>query len=211
MLGRTFELRGRWNGDAFAVPRPITLELGCGRGDYTFQLARRYPERNFVGVDIKGHRFWHGARKVAEAGLSNAAFLRGRVELIEQYFAPGEVDQIWLTFSDPMPRDGKGTRRITSPVFLARYARVLARRGPVHVKSDSVLLFERTLAGALKAGHEVPLATRDLHGGFLEGVEPGLRAELEVETHYETRWIAAGRKIHYLQILLTPAAASNPG
>lgn len=207
MLGRPFELRGRWNEEVFTVPRPITLELGCGRGDYTFQLAGRCPDRNFVGVDIKGHRFWHGAQAVAEAGLTNAAFLRARIELIEQCFAPGEVDQIWLTFSDPMPRDGKGTRRITSPVFLARYARVLSGRGPVHVKTDSQLLYERTLEGAREAGHEVVLATDDLHGELLPdpgGVLDGeLREELAIRTHYEARWIAAGRRIRYLQLLLS--------
>lgn len=211
MLERPFELRGLWNREVFGAPRPITLELGCGRGDYTFELARRNPERNFVGVDIKGHRFWHGARAVADAGLSNAAFLRARVEFVEQYFAPGEVDQIWLTFSDPRPRDGKGTRRITSPYYLERYARILAGRGPVHVKSDSRLLYERTLQGAREAGHEVALSSEDLHadlrGRLAETVDPALRAELAILTHYERRWIAEGRPIHYLQLRLAPQPA----
>jgi len=215
MLERPFELRGCWNREVFATPRPITLELGCGRGDYTFELARRHPGRNFVGVDIKGHRFWHGARAVADAGLSNAAFLRARIELVEQYFAPGEVDQIWLTFSDPQPRDGKGTRRITSPYYLERYARILAGRGPVHVKSDSRLLYERTLSGAREAGHEVALSSEDLHadlaGPWQATVDPALRDELAILTHYERRWIAEGRAIFYLRLLLARPGPPAPG
>ena len=195
-------LRGLWNQEVFPVRRPITLELGCGRGDYTVGLARLSPERNFIGVDIKGHRFWHGANAVMEEGLENAVFLRAKVEFIEQHFAQNEVDQIWLTFSDPQPRDDKGTKRITSPIYLERYRRILAGRGPVHIKSDSPLLYERSLKGALDAGFEVTVQTDDLYGPFLDTVESGLRAELEIRTHYEKRWIAEGRKIHYLQVLV---------
>ena len=201
-IERPSPLRGRWNEDVFARAQPITLELGCGRGDYTFQLARRYPERNFVGVDIKGHRFWHGANAVAEAGLTNAAFLRAKIEFIEQYFAEDEIDQVWLTFSDPQPRDGKGTKRITSPIYLARYRRLLRGRGPVHIKSDSALLYRRSLQGAIDSGYTVEHATEDLYGGYLDGVDPELREQLAIKTHYEQRWISEGRSIHYLQLLL---------
>ena len=199
---RHSEFRGRWGELVFGNQNPISLELGCGRGDYTLQLAQLHSERNFVGVDIKGHRFWHGATGVRDAGLKNAAFLRAKIEFIENHFAPGEVDQIWLTFSDPQPRDGRGTKRITSPIYLERYARLCHGRGPVHIKSDSPLLFERSLAGAASAGHEVVHATRDLYGEFLETAEPMLRAELGITTHYERRWIAAGRSIFYLQLRL---------
>ena len=201
-IERPAPMRGRWNEAVFGAPRPITLELGCGRGDYTYELARRYPERNFVGVDIKGHRFYHGARAVAEAGLDNAAFLRAKIEFIEQHFAADEIDQVWLTFSDPQPRDDKGTKRITSPIFIERYKRLLRGRGPVHIKSDSPLLFERTLEGAREAGYEIAYVTEDLYGGFLEGVDAELRGELEIQTQYESRWIAEGRSIHYLQLML---------
>lgn len=206
-------LRGTWHAGVFGNQHPITLELGCGRGTYTVELARRHPARSFVGVDVKGHRFATGARAAAEEGLANVAFLRGKVEFIERYFAPAEVAEIWLTFSDPQPRDGKGTKRITSPYFLERYARVLAPRGLVHVKSDSPLLYRRTREGALAAGHEVLAASDDVHGRFVRECEPELAELLAIRTTYEERWVAAGRRIHYLRIRLAAPpspAASEP-
>ena len=197
--GREF-LRGTWHERVFQSEHPITLELGCGRGTYTVELARRFPGRSFVGVDVKGHRFCTGARQAAEEGLANVAFLRGKIEFIERYFAPAEVAEIWLTFSDPQPRDGKGTKRITSPCFLERYARILVPGGLVHVKSDSPLLYCRTREGALAAGHEVLAASDDVHGRFVHECEPELAELLSIRTPYEERWVAAGRRIHYLRI-----------
>ena len=114
--------KGQWAQAVFGNDHPITLELGCGKGEYTVGLARRHPERNFIGVDIKGHRFWRGAKdEPEEEGLGNVAFLRTKIEFVQNFFAAGEVSEIWLTFSDPQPKDEKGTKRITSEIFLRRY------------------------------------------------------------------------------------------
>ena len=119
--GAEHEYKGKWHEKVFGNANPITLELGCGKGEYTVGLARKWPNRNFVGVDIKGHRFWRGAKTANQDGLTNVAFLRTRIEFIDQFFGPGEVADIWLTFSDPQPKDEKGTKRITSGKFIERY------------------------------------------------------------------------------------------
>ena len=134
-------------GDGFGNDRPITLELGCGKGEYTVGLARRHPDRNFIGVDIKGHRFWRGAKTSSEEGLDNVAFLRTKIEFVQNFFAEGEVAEVWLTFSDPQPKDEKGTKRITSEVFLKRYQQFMVPGGLIHVKSDSELLYALSKEG----------------------------------------------------------------
>ena len=128
---------------------PITLELGCGKGEYTVGLARKYPDRNFVGVDIKGHRFWRGAKTAKEESLPNVAFLRTRIEFIDKYFEAEEVSEIWLTFSDPQPKDEKGTKRITSSVYIERYKKILKPGGLLRFKTDNTDLFEYTLEEVL--------------------------------------------------------------
>ena len=147
--------RGEWARSIFGNEHPITLELGCGKGEYTVGLARRHPERNFIGVDIKGHRFWRGAKTSVEEGLNNVAFLRTKIEFVHHFFAPGEVDEIWLTFSDPQPKDEKGTKRITSEVFLERYRRFMVPGGIIHVKSDSPLLYALSKEGWAIAHNKV--------------------------------------------------------
>jgi len=194
------DLRRRWCSEVFANDHPITLELGCGRGDYALALARRRPDRNHVGVEIKGHRLWHGARAAEEEGLANLAFLRARVEYIDEFFSPGEVDEIWIAFSDPFPRDERGLRRITSPLFLERYRRFLAPGSTLHVKTDSEEVFRETREGALEAGLEIRVDCDDVHGGLPPEVDEELRELLEIRTHYERKWLEEGRRIRYLQI-----------
>ncbi len=193
-------MRGRWAEEVFGQAGPVTLELGCGRGEYSVALARRDPARNVVGVDIKGHRFWHGAKTAEDEGLTNLAFLRARIEYIDHYFGPDEVDCVWLTFSDPQPQNNKGTKRITSPVFLRRYSRFLKPDGRVHVKTDSELLFETTRDQASEAGFEVTLASDDVHGRLVHEVPPGLAELLSLRTLYEQRWISRGARIRYLEL-----------
>lgn len=197
--GGTF-MQGRWRSDVFEHGGPLILELGCGRGEYTLELARRYPQRNHLGVDIKGHRFWFGAKRVEQEQLGNAAFLRARIEYIDHFFAPGEVDEIWLTFSEPQLRDGKGTKRITSPVFMRRYERFLVPGGLVHVKTDSEFLYERTLSDIREAGYEVTIASDDVYGRLVHDVPEELREQLEVSTQFERKWLKQGKLIRYLQI-----------
>ena len=141
---RDHEVKGHW-GERFASPgAPLVLELGCGKGEYTIDLAQRVPDKNYVGVDIKGARLWKGAKYATEHALGNVGFLRTRIEFISAFFAPGEVSQIWLTFSDPQVRSENS--RLTSPVFLERYRKFLAPGGLIHLKTDSQFLYQYTLA-----------------------------------------------------------------
>jgi len=197
--GETYK-RGTWHAEVFGDARPLVLELGCGEGTYTVALARRDPARNLIGVDIKGHRFWRGAQAAHDAGLTNVAFLRTRIEFLDRSFVRDEVDELWLTFSDPRPKDDRGTKRITSPLYLAFYLSFLRPGGLVHIKSDSELVFEDARAGALANAYSVLLESRDVHCEPT-GTFPKESAELlAFITPYEQRWIDEGRKIHYLSL-----------
>lgn len=196
--GRRY-LAGTWGPEVFGNDRPITLELGCGQGHYTVELARRHPERNFVGVDVKGHRFWTGADLAQREGLVNVAFLRARIEFIESYFDPGEVSEFWLTFSDPQPRDGKGTKRITSARFLERYRRIARPGALVHIKTDSQLVYQRALE---EVGEHVLLSSDDVYGELLARADAQTRDVLSIRTKYEQRWLGEGRPIAYVRIRL---------
>ena len=154
----------------FDAPRPIVLELGCGKGEYTVALAERDPSRNYIGVDIKGARLWKGAKYAETHHLGNVAFLRTRIELINAFFAPGEVDEIWLTFSDPQMR--RENARLSSPLFLERYARLLRPGGIIHLKTDSRFLHEYTKAVCQQNGLEIIACTTDLYGDGAISAEP---------------------------------------
>ena len=137
-----FDMKGNWHQQFFKNDNPIVLELGCGRGEYTVGLGRMFPDKNFIGVDIKGARMWTGATESLEAGMKNVAFLRTNIEIIDRFFAPGEVSEIWLTFSDPQMK--KATKRLTSTFFMERYRRFLKDGGTIHVKTDSNFMFTYT-------------------------------------------------------------------
>ena len=189
---RDHPLKGGWGREVFHNDAPITLELGCGKGEYTLDLARRFPERNFIGVDIKGARLWRGAKTVTEEALPNVAFLRTRIEFITAFFAPGEVSQIWLTFSDPQP--GSENSRLSSPVFLERYRRFLVPGSLIHLKTDSLLLHRYTLDVCREQGLKVLAETEDLYGEP-HRYDPWL---YEVQTFYEKMFLAKGMPITYL-------------
>ena len=167
---RDHKIKGRWNAEMFDAPRPIVLELGCGKGEYTIALAERDPSRNYIGVDIKGARLWKGAKYAETHHLGNVAFLRTRIELINAFFAPGEVDEIWLTFSDPQIR--RENARLSSPLFLERYARLLRPGGIIHLKTDSRFLHEYTKAVCRQNGLDVIACTEDLYGEGAISAEP---------------------------------------
>lgn len=193
-------MQGQWVGffeklgTACTPSRALVLELGCGRGEYTVGLARRFPEKNFIGVDIKGARMWHGARQALEERLANAAFLRTHIEFIDRFFKPGEVAEIWLTFSDPQMK--KPSKRLTSSFFLERYRRILAEGGLIHLKTDSNFLFTYTLE-MLRANHLEPeFQTDDIYNKPCDSV---LR---EVRTYYEQMWLDRGIPIKYLRFHL---------
>ena len=197
---RTFKLKGRWAADFFHNSNPIVLELGCGRGEYTVGLAQRFADKNFIGVDIKGARMWTGATESLQLGLKNVAFLRTRIEFIENFFAPDEVSEIWLTFSDPQMK--KPTKRLTSTYFLERYRRFLADGGLIHVKTDSNFLFTYTELMLQHNNLRPLISTKDLYGEESD-ISQGARVEsqesiLSIQTYYEQQWLGRGIPIKYI-------------
>ena len=207
LILRDHAIKGNWNRDMFAKPRPIVLELGCGKGDYTIALARRHPEMNFIGVDIKGARLWKGAKEATEDALGNVAFLRTRIEFIDAFFGPGEVSEIWLTFSDPQLR-GSENARLTSPLFLQRYSRFLRPDGIVHLKTDSRFLYEYTRSVLRANGLQVLASGVDIYN---EGIQAEVALEKEewdrdsvfqVQTFYESMFLKMGLPITYLAFRL---------
>ncbi len=208
---RDHEIKGRWNSVMFpssaASPDSgIVLELGCGKGEYTIDLALRHPETNYIGVDIKGARLWKGAKYATLNKLSNVAFLRTRIEFITAFFAPGEVSQLWLTFSDPQFRSENS--RLTSPMFLERYRSFLRAGGTVNLKTDSRFLYEYTKAVCRVNGLRILAESDDLYGvrkegsgGILsaDGIAPEVR---EVKTFYENIFLEQGYPITYLSFCM---------
>ena len=207
LILRDHPIKGHWTRDMFAKDQPIVVELGCGKGDYTIALARRHPEMNFIGVDIKGARLWKGAKEATEDALGNVAFLRTRIEFIDAFFGPSEVSEIWLTFSDPQLR-GSENARLTSPLFLQRYSRFLRPGGVVHLKTDSRFLYEYTSSVIRANGLEVLASGVDIYNTPIvipsEAKEslPDLDAVFEVQTFYETMFLQMGLPITYLAFRL---------
>ncbi len=193
-LGEEVQMRGRWNKLHFKADRPITLELACGRGEYTLELARRYPDRHFIGLDVKGARLWKGAQAALQEKLENAAFLRTRIECIDHFFAPAEVDEIWITFPDPFPRKSKANRRLSSPFFLNIYRKILRPGGLIHLKTDADSLYQFTL----EAWQQIPdlnilYADEDIYA------KPLPFPELDIRTYYEEMHLKEGKKIKYIR------------
>ena len=189
-----FEMRGAWNERFFKNDHPIVLELGSGRGEYTVGLGRLFPEKNFIGVDIKGARMWSGAKESAETGMTNVAFLRTNIEIIDRFFAPGEVSEIWLTFSDPQMK--KATKRLTSTYFMERYRRFLVDNGLIHLKTDSNFMFTYTRYMVEHNHLPVEVLTDDLyHSGLADEI-------LSIRTYYEQQWLDRGLNIKYLRFRL---------
>lgn len=192
---RGFELKGRWHEDFFKNDHPIVLELGCGRGEYTIGLARRFPEKNFIGIDIKGARMWHGAKKAQEEGLKNVAFLRTNIEVIHEFFAEDEVAELWLTFSDPQMK--KATKRLSSTFFMQRYRHFLVDGGIVNLKTDSNFLATYTKYMVEKNLFPLEQCTFDLYAE--KEVDSSLT---DIQTYYESMWLEKGIPIKYLRFRL---------
>ena len=191
-----FELQGHWAHDFFHNDNPIILELGCGRGEYTVGLAQQNPHRNYIGIDIKGSRMWTGATQAHQSDMANVAFLRTNIEFVWQFFAPNEVSEIWLTFSDPQMK--KATKRLTSTYFLNRYRRFLADQGIIHLKTDSNFLFTYTQE-MLRANHITPeVSTRNLYSDTTAGIDEAR----SLQTYYESMWRSRGIDIKYLRFRL---------
>jgi tRNA (guanine-N7-)-methyltransferase len=195
------KLYGRWNESFFGTHKPIVVELGCGKGEYTTGLAAMFPDRNFIGVDIKGSRIWKGAKYALENNMHNVVFLRTRIEFISSFFANSEIDEIWLTFPDPQPK--KLRKRLTSARFLNRYREFLRKGGLVHLKTDSLELHDYTLSLIETNGLELAGATRDLYSPQNAGLDT--REILSIRTYYEQRFLDQGKKISYLKFRLDPS------
>lgn len=194
-IDQPFEMRGKWREQYFKNDNPIVLELGCGKGEYSVGLAKHYPNKNFVGVDIKGARMFVGAEEALNDKMSNVAFLRTRIDFINDYFADGEVDEIWLTFSDPQPK--KPRKRLSSPLFIERYRKILKPGGLVHMKTDSDLLFEYTEEEIKTQPYDLLELTWDLYGELPENIDPTTREIFHIKTHYEKLFTSRGSVIKY--------------
>lgn len=191
-----FPLQGKWCSEIFKNDKPIVLELGCGKGEYTVALAERFPQTNFIGIDVKGARIWYGASAVQEKKLPNAAFLRTQVELLNHCFAAGEIEEIWITFPDPQIKQARSKHRLTHPDFLARYRKVLRPGGSVHLKTDSEFLHGYT-AGVLQVlGFPVLQAYHDIDKQIARKQGHLLH---EVQTHYEQLFRGKGKSVTYLK------------
>lgn len=194
-VGKEFDMKGKWREQYFKNDNPIVLELGCGKGEYAVGLGEFYPDKNFIGVDIKGARMFIGAKDALDKKMNNVAFLRTRIDYITEFFAENEVDEIWLTFSDPQPK--KPRKRLSSPLFINRYRQFLKPGGIVHMKTDSDILFEYTEEQIKEQNYECLELTWDLYGELPENIDPKTREIFHIKTHYEKLFTAKGSVIKY--------------
>lgn len=194
VVSNQFPLKGKWNSDFFKNDNPIVLELGCGKGEYSVGLAERSPNKNFIGIDIKGARFWRGAKTAVENGLHNVAFLRTQIELIEHCFAKDEVSEIWITFPDPQIKYKRTKHRMTNATFLENYKKILQSNGLMHLKTDSEFMHGYTLGLLHGAGHEVLYANHNIYKN-----EGAPKEVTEIQTFYESQYLEVNKPITYIQ------------
>lgn len=192
---RTYSMKGKWRTDYFKNQHPLILELGCGKGEYSVGLGKQFPEHNYIGVDIKGARIWYGAKEVTESNMTNVAFLRTRIDFIDAFFDQREVDEIWLTFSDPQPQ--KPNKRLSSKHFVDLYRKFLKPGGIIHLKTDSDLLFESTLEQITENGYKLLESTWDLYGQPSSSYDEQTRKILHIRTYYEQLFSSRGHLIKY--------------
>jgi tRNA (guanine-N7-)-methyltransferase len=194
--GKDHPIKGRWKNDLFKNDYPLVLELGCGKGEYAIGLARKNPEKCYIGIDIKGARMWRGAKTSNEEHLSNIAFLRTRIEFINSFFSTDEVDEIWITFPDPHPGRRNANKRLTSPWYLNSYRQFLKNKGLVHLKTDNTELYNYTKSVAASNDLEILFSTNNLYS---ENISDEI---LLIKTHYEKIFLSAGSKINYITFRL---------
>nr|WP_262918722.1 tRNA (guanosine(46)-N7)-methyltransferase TrmB [Flavobacterium sp. HXWNR69] len=194
VVGDQFPLKGKWSSDFFKNDNPIVLELGCGKGEYSVGLAERFPEKNFIGIDIKGARFWRGAKTAVESGMNNVAFVRTQIELIQHIFAENEVSEIWITFPDPQIKYKRTKHRMTNAEFLERYKKILKPNGLMHLKTDSEFMHGYTLGLLHGLGHEVIYANHNIYKN------EGAPAEVTgIQTFYESQYLEVNKPITYIK------------
>ncbi len=198
-LSAGFSLRGNWRSGFFRNDKPLIIEMGCGKGEYTVDLSGKYPERNFIGIDKKGARMWRGAKTSIEANRPNVAFLRIRAENICQVFGPAEVDEIWITFPEPQPNSPRHSKRFTSPEFIERYRKLLKPGGLIHLKTDNDMFYNYTLDVISEQGHKLLYSNNDL---YANPDDSEVKDVIDVQTHYEKIWLSQGLTIKYLKFKL---------
>ena len=188
------QVKGQWNTLQFAVNQPLVVELACGRGEFTLGLGRQYPNQNFIGVDIKGSRIWKGSSTATAEGIDNVAFLRIQIQQLQDFFAPNEISELWITFPDPFPRDGDEKRRLTSPKFLEMYKKLVKAGGLIHFKTDNTGLYEYTeLVLSARPDCQIRNNTSDFYESELRDAHYGIK------TRYEKIFSDKGEKIKYIQ------------
>lgn len=198
ILSGNFALKGNWNKEFFHNDHPLVLELGCGKGEYSVALAKQSPQKNFIGIDIKGARFWRGAKTSTQESIPNVGFLRTQIELIENLFAPGEVDEIWITFPDPQIKYKRTKHRLTNAEFLNRYQKILKPGGIIHLKTDSEFMHGYTLGLLHGLGHEVLYANHNIYRN------EGAPAEVTgIQTHYESLYLEHNKPITYIRFKIS--------
>ncbi len=195
VMNEISDLRGKWRSEVFKNDNPIVLELGCGKGEYSVGLGKKYPNKNFIGCDLKGNRIYIGAKEALEDEMDNVAFLRTRIDFITNFFVADEIDEIWLTFSDPQPK--KPNKRLSSPPFIARYRQILKNDGIVHMKTDSDLLFEYTQEQITEQNYHCLESTWDLYGSLPEDLDEETKEIFHIKTHYEKLFTGRGHVIKY--------------
>lgn len=193
VVSGAFKLKGKWNRDFFKNKNPLILELGCGKGEYTIALAKRNPDKNFIGIDIKGARFWRGAKTAIEENLSNVAFLRTQIELVDLVFEENEVAEIWITFPDPQIKYKRTKHRLTQPDFLEKYKKIIKPEGVVHLKTDSEFLHGYTLGVVSTRGEIIEYSNHDIYNNHGAPEEV-----LSIQTFYEKKYLEQNKKITYL-------------
>jgi tRNA (guanine-N7-)-methyltransferase len=197
VLKKGYPLKGKWKSNFFKNTNPLVLELGCGMGEYSVGLAEKFPNKNFLGIDIKGARMWQGASASLEKKLKNVGFLRIRIDWIEQCFANNEVDEIWITFPDPQLKKRRASKRLTHPYFLKRYANIIMKDAPIHLKTDSQFLHGFTLGVITGEKHTLEDSTHDLYNSSVK-IE-----HMEIKTHYEKIYLEKKIPITYLRFRLS--------
>jgi tRNA (guanine-N7-)-methyltransferase len=197
VVGNLFELKGKWNTDFFKNDNPIVVELGCGKGEYSVGLAQQFPNQNFVGIDIKGARFWRGAKTAQDESLTNVAFVRTQIELINYIFDTNEVSEIWITFPDPQIKYKRTKHRMTNPVFLSLYQSILKPNGIINLKTDSEFMHGYTLGILQATGHEIMYAN---HNVYVNQGSPV--AVTSIQTFYEKQYLAVNKAITYIKFRL---------
>ncbi|GAB4202968.1 MAG: tRNA (guanosine(46)-N7)-methyltransferase TrmB [Bacteroidia bacterium] len=196
---KNFELIGCWNKNYFLNQNPIVIEIGCGRGEYTVGLAKKYPNKNFIGIDYKSNRMWMGAKYAIENNISNVAFIRTKVEFLDKVFAPNEVDEIWITFPDPQVQKSREKKRLTHPRFLENYKKYLKKNGLIHLKTDNDIFFEYTLEIIQKLNIQPIICSFDLY----QDTRPELDEIKSIQTYYEKLFSEQGHTIKYCKFQLS--------